>query len=152
MKRHIQDFTGFSVNEAKAPEEGVDRKKIKKMMIDVFSKVPNKELVGYLDGHGLDELSRMHDRLMDDLTALIKKGRFEKALKDEVINKVADIFSKISNEDLIDYLDDKMVDELGRLHDGLMDDLADMIDRGKFDNVKTKEDAEKAIKRLKGKF
>lgn len=97
MNRHIQDFTGFSVNEAKAPAEGVDRKKIKELMIE-------------------------------------------------------DVFSQISYEELVGYLDDKMIDELGRMHDRLMDDIEEMIDKGKFDKVKTKEDAEKAVKKLKGKF
>lgn len=97
MKRHVTDFNGYSLNEAKAPADGVDRKKIKELMIE-------------------------------------------------------DVFSQIGNEELVGYLTSKQIDELGRMHDRLMDAVEEMIDKGRFDDVKTKADAKKAIKNLKGKL
>ena len=97
MNRHIQDFNRFSVNEAKTPAEGVDRERIKELMIE-------------------------------------------------------DVFSQIGLDELLEYLTEKQKDAIVRMHDRLMDIVEEMIDKGKFDKVKTKEDAEKAIKKLKGKF
>lgn len=65
---------------------------------------------------------------------------------------IEDVFSQVDNSDLVEYLTSNQIDELGRMHDELMDELEEMIDKGKFDKVKTLEDAEKAVKRLKGKF
>jgi guanylate kinase len=101
MADHIKDFNSFAVNEAKAKKEGsqdVDRKKIVELMIeDIFMDTPAEELVK-------------------------------------------------------DWFDSKMIDEITRMHDRLMDRMEDLIMKGKFDHVKTKADAEKAVRSLKGKL
>ena len=66
---------------------------------------------------------------------------------------IVDIFSDTSIEELInDWLDDSIIDEITRRHDKLMDRMEDLIMKGKFDHVKTKADAEKAVRSLKGKL
>lgn len=101
MQNHIKDFGRFSVNEAKGKKaggEGVDREKIVSLMI-------------------------------------------------------GDVFSDFSIEELVeDWFDGSMIDQITRMHDKLMDRMEDLIMKGKFDHVKTKADAEKAVRSLKGKL
>jgi hypothetical protein len=101
MKNHVQSFRGFELNEAKGKKEGnqdVDREKIVSLMI-------------------------------------------------------GDVFSDFSIEELVeDWFDGSMIDQITRMHDKLMDRMEDLIMKGKFDHVKTKADAVKAVRSLKGKL